>query len=149
MNPTFHRLCFLSKSRLSCSKVDQEVGAAIRESGIPRSEIFVTTKFWPHFAHPDTIELCLDKCLKEMGLEYVDLFLAHWPLAMKATSRAGLEKARAGQDVPLEQQGMQKDPETGKEVVDLEYSSRNFGEAVGKQTLLLFLKLVLFTGCIQ
>ena len=126
--------------------MDEAVGAAIRESGIPRSEIFVTTKFWPHFAHPDTIELCLDKCLENMGLDYVDLFLAHWPVAMKATSRAGLENARAlnardGQAAPLEEQGMLKDPETGKEVVDFEYSSKNFGEAAGKHYYHLFWKL--------
>lgn len=84
-----------------------------------------------------------------MGLACVDLFLAHGPLAMKATSRAGLEKARAGQGVPLEEQGMQKDPESGDEVVDLEYSSQNFGEAVGKHTLLLSLRLVFFTRRMQ
>lgn len=125
--------------------MDEEVGAAIRESGIPRAEIFVTTKFWPQFAHPETIELCLDKCLKNMGLEYVDLFLAHWPFAWKATSRAGLEKARAGQDVPLEEQGQLKVSETGKEqLVDFEYSSKNFGEAVGKHTLSSSLKVIAF-----
>lgn len=57
--------------------VDEEVGAAIRESGIPRSEIFITSKFWPHFAAPENVELCLDQVLKNMGLDYVDLFLAH------------------------------------------------------------------------
>lgn len=56
---------------VSCSTVDQEIGAAIQESGIPRSVIFVTMKFWPHFALPDTIELCLDKCLKHKALAYV------------------------------------------------------------------------------
>lgn len=45
----------------------------------------------------------------------MDFFLAHWPLAPKATSRAGLEESRAGKDVDLEEQGMQKDPKTGKE----------------------------------
>jgi diketogulonate reductase-like aldo/keto reductase len=51
--------------------VDSPIGDAIRESGIPREEIFVTTKFWPHFGNPKDVELCLDKCLKGMGLEYV------------------------------------------------------------------------------
>jgi diketogulonate reductase-like aldo/keto reductase len=56
--------------------VNEEIGAAIRESGIPREEIFITSKFWPHFAAPENVEICLDICLKEMGLDYVDLWLA-------------------------------------------------------------------------
>lgn len=59
--------------------VDGAVGAAIKEPGIPRSEIFVTTKFWPPFGNPADVALCLDKCLEGMGLEYVDLYLTHWP----------------------------------------------------------------------
>jgi diketogulonate reductase-like aldo/keto reductase len=58
--------------------VNDEIGAAIRESGIPREEIFVTTKFWPHFAAPGNVEICLDICLKEIGLDYVDLWLAQY-----------------------------------------------------------------------
>lgn len=80
-----------------------------------------------------------------MGLDYVDLYLAHWPLALKATSRAGLEKARAGQNIPLEEQGTRLDPETGKEIVDFEYSSKNLGEVAGKLVLSPFLRGVLFT----
>ena len=66
-----------TKSQTDIDQVDEEIGAAIKESGIPRSEIFVTTKFWPHFGDPENVELCLDICLKQMGLDYVDLYLAH------------------------------------------------------------------------
>ena len=109
----------------------------------------MTSKFWPHFAHPDTIELCLDRCLENMGLDYVDLFLAHWPVAMKATSRADLEKARARHAVPPEELGIRKDPETGNEMVDLEYSSKDFGEAVGKHMFWRFWQLGSLSGCMQ
>ena len=69
------------------------MGAAIRESGVDRSEIFVTTKFWPHFAAPEHIQLCLDQSLKNLGLDYVDLLLAHWPVAFKPISKEALETA--------------------------------------------------------
>ena len=85
--------------------VDEAVGAAIKESGIPREEIFVTSKFWPHFGHPDNVELCLDKILKGMGLDYIDLYLAHWPCVWNPHSRAALEKARSGPDAEKEDTG--------------------------------------------
>ena len=76
--------------------VDAAVGAAIKESGMPREEIFVTSKFWMNFGHPDNVELCLDKVLKGMELEYVDLWLVHEPFVMKRISRESLEKAAVG-----------------------------------------------------
>ncbi|EXJ55969.1 hypothetical protein A1O7_08900 [Cladophialophora yegresii CBS 114405] len=86
--------------------VDEEVGAAIRESGVPRSEIFVTTKFWPHFAAPENVELSLDQSLKLMGLEYVDLLLAHWPVAFKPISREALEHADTGKMASWAEKGI-------------------------------------------
>jgi diketogulonate reductase-like aldo/keto reductase len=76
----FHYLLDLIKTKLiiRCDhQVDEEVGAAIKESGIPREELFITTKFWPHFGDKENVELCLDLCLQKLGLEYVDLFLSH------------------------------------------------------------------------
>ncbi len=56
---------------------EEEVGRAIRDSGIPRSEFFVTTKLW-HFDldHP---EEAMDASLKRLNLDYIDLYLIHWP----------------------------------------------------------------------
>jgi len=53
------------------------VGAAVRESGIPREEIFVTTKLPYH--HHGRVEVSLDESLKRSGLDYFDLYLMHWP----------------------------------------------------------------------
>ncbi|KAF1356904.1 NADP-dependent oxidoreductase domain-containing protein [Delphinella strobiligena] len=55
------------------------VGEAIRKSGIPRSEIFVTTKLWNNSHHPDDVEAAFNASLKDLGTDYVDLYLIHWP----------------------------------------------------------------------
>lgn len=57
---------------------EASVGAAVRESGIPREEIFITTKLWPtDFSNPlDGFNASLSR----LGLEYVDLYLVHWPI---------------------------------------------------------------------
>lgn len=57
---------------------EEEVGKAIKESGIPREEIFVTTKLWN--ADHDNAEAALDLSLKKLGLDYVNLYLVHWPV---------------------------------------------------------------------
>jgi aryl-alcohol dehydrogenase-like predicted oxidoreductase len=113
-------------------QVDEEVGAAIRESGIPRSEIFVTTKFWPHFAAPENVELALDQCLKGLGLDYIDLFLTHWPLAFKPVSREALENASTKRDATPSEKGMLVDSETDKVVIDWEHTSSNIASQAGE-----------------
>ncbi|KAL9009065.1 MAG: hypothetical protein Q9173_005873 [Seirophora scorigena] len=57
------------------------VGAAINKSGIPRSQIFITTKLWNNAHHPDDVEPALDASLSDLGTDYVDLYLMHWPVA--------------------------------------------------------------------
>lgn len=87
-------------------------------------------KFWPHFGHPDNVELCLDKILKNMGLDYVDLYLAHWPCVWKAPSRQALEKAFSGPDVSDEDRGVLKDD---KPVVDWEHTASNIAKQKGHE----------------
>ncbi|KAK4697827.1 hypothetical protein P7C71_g300, partial [Lecanoromycetidae sp. Uapishka_2] len=55
------------------------VGAAIKKSGIPRSEIFITTKLWNNSHHPDDVEPALEASLNDLGTDYLDLYLMHWP----------------------------------------------------------------------
>ncbi|MCJ1312875.1 hypothetical protein MMC25_006551 [Agyrium rufum] len=55
------------------------VAAAIKNFGIPREELFITTKLWNNSHHPDDVEAALDASLKDLGTNYVDLYLMHWP----------------------------------------------------------------------
>ncbi|KAL0260802.1 hypothetical protein SLS55_004493 [Diplodia seriata] len=57
------------------------VGSGIKKSGIPREQIFLTTKLWNNAHHPDDVEPALDASLKDLGTDYVDLYLIHWPVA--------------------------------------------------------------------
>jgi 2,5-diketo-D-gluconate reductase A len=59
---------------------EQEVGDAIRQSGLDRSEVFVTSKLDNDFHEPDDARLAFDESLKALGVDYLDLFLIHWPL---------------------------------------------------------------------
>lgn len=56
------------------------VGAAVNESGIPREQLFVTTKLWNSDHGFDKALRALDTSLKRLHLDYVDLYLMHWPV---------------------------------------------------------------------
>jgi diketogulonate reductase-like aldo/keto reductase len=62
---------------------ESEVGAAIRDSGVPREEVFVTTKLWNDDQGADRALRAFEGSLKRLQLDYVDLFLLHWPVAGK------------------------------------------------------------------
>ncbi|KAH7887194.1 NADP-dependent oxidoreductase domain-containing protein [Phlebopus sp. FC_14] len=59
---------------------EKEVGAGVRASGVPRSEIFITSKLWG--TYHSRVEECLDQTLANLGTDYLDLYLIHWPVAM-------------------------------------------------------------------
>jgi 2,5-diketo-D-gluconate reductase A len=83
---------------------EREVGEAFRESGLERGEVFITSKLNNGFHEPDDALRAFDTSLEVMQLEYLDLFLIHWPLpkigdyvetwrAMEAMYRSGRVKA--------------------------------------------------------
>lgn len=58
---------------------EEAVGEAIKESGIPRNEIFITTKLWNDDIRNRDTRNALKTSLDKLGLDYVDLYLIHWP----------------------------------------------------------------------
>ncbi|MFC4625634.1 aldo/keto reductase [Daeguia caeni] len=59
---------------------EEGVGKAIAQSGIPRKDIYLTTKLWNSDQGYDSTLKAFDTSLKKLGTDYVDLYLIHWPL---------------------------------------------------------------------
>src|SRR4051794_36206629 len=80
---------------------EEAVGRAIAASGIPREELFVTTKLFIHTPGEEKAKRAFEASLKRLGLDYVDLYLIHQPLgdyysfwrAMEDLNREGVAKA--------------------------------------------------------
>jgi diketogulonate reductase-like aldo/keto reductase len=62
---------------------EQDVGEGVRASGLPRSKVYVTTKLWNDDQGYDTALRAFDASLARLGLDYVDLYLLHWPVEGK------------------------------------------------------------------
>lgn len=62
---------------------EADVGRAVRESGVPRGQVFVTTKLWNADQGFDTALAAFDASLARLGLDYVNLYLIHWPVPGK------------------------------------------------------------------
>ncbi|GHT92430.1 2,5-diketo-D-gluconic acid reductase [Alphaproteobacteria bacterium] len=58
---------------------EKSVGVAIKESGISRKDLFITTKLWDTEHSYDKALLAFDQSLADLGIDYVDLYLIHWP----------------------------------------------------------------------
>jgi 2,5-diketo-D-gluconate reductase A len=83
---------------------EKQVGEAVRESGVDRDDVFVTSKLNNGFHAYDDALNAFDQSMKDLGFDYLDLFLVHWPLpnvgdfvetwkAMEEISRSGRVKA--------------------------------------------------------
>jgi len=81
---------------------EKAVGQAIKQSGVKREDIFLTTKLWNEDIRQGTADAAIDKSLSDMGVDYVDLYLIHWPvknhyvdawLAMEKIYKSGKAKA--------------------------------------------------------
>ena len=59
---------------------EEAVGKAIRASGAPREDLFITTKLWIQDAGDHTTKAAVEKSLTRLGLDYLDLYLIHQPL---------------------------------------------------------------------
>jgi 2,5-diketo-D-gluconate reductase B len=78
---------------------EREVGEGLRASGMPREQIFVTTKVWHDRQKAGDLERSVDESLARLKLSYVDLLLIHWPnkdVPLKETFDALAKTKRAG-----------------------------------------------------
>jgi methylglyoxal/glyoxal reductase len=59
---------------------EEDVGRGVRDSGVPREQVFVTTKLWNSDHGYDSALSACAKSLRRLGLDYIDLYLIHWPV---------------------------------------------------------------------
>ncbi len=69
----------------SAARYDSEraLGAAIKESGIPREEFFVGTKIWSTDMGKDRVKEAFEESLEKLQMDYVDMYMIHWPVPHK------------------------------------------------------------------
>ncbi len=70
---------------------EESVGRALRDSGLPRDDVFITTKFYPGRTDPVAEA---GRSLRRLGVDQVDLYLVHWPQGDAAWAWPGMERAR-------------------------------------------------------
>ena len=70
---------------------EESVGQGLRESGVPREDIFITTKFFPKRKDPLAE---IERSLERLGVDYVDLYIIHWPEGGPTWAWRGMEQAR-------------------------------------------------------
>lgn len=59
------------------------MGQAIKDSNIPREELFITTKLWNTCHRPELVQAAFERSLENLQLEYLDLYLMHWPVSFQ------------------------------------------------------------------
>lgn len=80
---------------------EEAVGKAIKESGVPREELFITTKLWVQDASYEGAKAAIQRSIEKLGLDYIDLYLIHQPMgdyygayrAMEEAYKIGIIKA--------------------------------------------------------
>ncbi|ORZ01317.1 NADP-dependent oxidoreductase domain-containing protein [Syncephalastrum racemosum] len=90
---------------------EKAVGRAIRdalaENNLKRSDLFVTTKLWNTYHRPELVPVAFQKSLENLDIEYIDLYLMHWPVSLAPTADGTLlpKKPDGANDIDQQQQG--------------------------------------------
>lgn len=69
---------------------EESVGRALRDSGVPREDVFITTKFYPRRKDP---EAEAQRSLQRLGVDFVDLYIIHWPQGTPTWAWDGMQRA--------------------------------------------------------
>ena len=72
---------------------EQAVGAAIQKCGVPREELFITTKLWVQDASYEGAKQAIETSLRNLGLDYIDLYLIHQPMGDYIGAYRAMEEA--------------------------------------------------------
>ena len=124
---------------------EKEVGEGIKaalDAGIKREDIFITSKLWNTKHDPKDVVPALKQTLSDLGLEYVDLYLVHWPLTLKAGDELFPKtedgKMDFGKIIPHEEtwKGMEECVKLG---LAKHIGLSNFTEAQVKKYLIMYL----------
>ncbi|ANB12664.1 trifunctional aldehyde reductase/carbonyl reductase (NADPH)/glucose 1-dehydrogenase (NADP(+)) YPR1 [Sugiyamaella lignohabitans] len=60
---------------------EEDVGIAIKKSNVPRKDIFIISKMWPTSMKPESVRKVVNSSLEKLGVDYIDLYLIHWPIS--------------------------------------------------------------------
>lgn len=80
---TGYRLFDCAQDYGNCKEIGQGLKKALDEGLVKREDLFITSKLWNNYHDPKHVEEALDKVLSDMQLNYLDLFLIHFPIAFK------------------------------------------------------------------